>query len=80
VRAAFGCAPAFARGDARSGSVPVIDHQNVGYMLADLKCRIEAVRYLTCKACHDLDHHGAAGQEFAIATRIFSSELCVWVV
>lgn len=80
MRAAFDCALAFARSDARSGPVPVIEHQNVGYMLADLKCRIEAARYLTWKACQDFDRHGAAGQELAIVTKIYSSELCVQVV
>ena len=37
MRAAFDCAYQFALSDRRSGTVPVIQHQNVGYMLADLK-------------------------------------------
>lgn len=80
MRAAFDCAFSFARTDHRSGSVPIIEHQNVGYMLADLKMRIEAARYLTWKACHYLQTTDRAGDELAIMTKIYSSELCVQAV
>jgi alkylation response protein AidB-like acyl-CoA dehydrogenase len=80
MRAAFECALEFARTDKRSGVVPVIEHQNVGYMLADMKMRIEAARYLTWKACHYLDATDRDGDELAIMTKVFSSELCVQVV
>lgn len=80
MRAAFDCAYQFARTDKRSGTVPVIDHQNVGYMLADLKMRIEASRYLTWKACHYLDTTNHEGEELAIMAKIYCSELCVQVV
>lgn len=80
MRAAFDCALRFAQTDHRSGPVPVIEYQNAGYMLADMKCRIEAARYLTWKACHQFDALGTAGQELAIITKIHCSELCVQVV
>lgn len=80
MRAAFDCALGFAKNDHRSGPVPVIEHQNAGYMLADMKCRIEAARYLTWKACHQFDLLGAQGQELAIIAKIHCSELCVQVV
>jgi nitroalkane oxidase len=80
MRSAFDCAWQFARRDHRSGPVPVIEYQNAGYMLADLKCRIEAARYLTWKACDQFDKLGPAGQELAIITKIHCSELCVQVV
>ncbi|MGQ0619633.1 MAG: acyl-CoA dehydrogenase family protein [Panacagrimonas sp.] len=80
MRAAFDVAFEFAKTDRRSGSVPVIEHQNVGYMLADIKMRIEAARYLTWKACHYLDTTDRAGDELAIMTKIHTSELCVQVV
>ena len=51
MRAAFEYALALARSETRLGTVPVIEHQNVGFMLADIKMRIEACRYLTWKAC-----------------------------
>jgi alkylation response protein AidB-like acyl-CoA dehydrogenase len=60
--------------------VPIIEYQNAGYMLADLKCRIEAARYLTWKACDQFDKLGTTGQELAIITKIHCSELCVQVV
>jgi nitroalkane oxidase len=60
MRAAFDCAFEFAKTDCRSGPVPVIEYQNAGYMLADLKMRIEASRYLAWKACHYLDTTGGA--------------------
>jgi alkylation response protein AidB-like acyl-CoA dehydrogenase len=80
MRSAFDCALRFARSDKRSGSVPVIEHQNVGFMLADIKMRIEAARYLTWKACHYFDSTGRDGDELAIMTKVYSSELAVQVV
>ncbi len=80
MRAAFDCAYQFARTDKRSGAVPIIEHQNVGYMLADLKMRIEAARYLTWKACHYLQSTRYQGDELAVMTKIYSSELCVQAV
>jgi alkylation response protein AidB-like acyl-CoA dehydrogenase len=80
MRAAFDVAFEFAKTDKRSGNVPVIEHQNAGYMLADLKMRIEAARYLTWKACHQLDITDRKSDELAIMTKIYASELCVQVV
>lgn len=80
MRAAFDVALNFAKNDKRSGNVPVIEHQNAGYMLADLKMRIEAARYLTWKACHQLDVTDRASDELAIMTKVYASELCVQVV
>lgn len=80
MRAAFDVAFEFARRDKRSGNVPVIEHQNAGYMLADLKMRIEAARYLTWKACHQLDRTQRHNDELAIMTKVYASELCVQVV
>ena len=80
MRAAFDIAFEFAKSDKRSGSVPVIEHQNVGYMLADMKMRIEASRYLTWKACHLLDVSDRKSDELAIITKVYTSELCVQVV
>ena len=80
MRAAFDVAFGFAKSDKRSGNVPVIEHQNVGYMLADIKMRIEAARYLSWKACHQLDVTDRVSDELAIMTKIYTSELCVQVV
>jgi alkylation response protein AidB-like acyl-CoA dehydrogenase len=80
MRAAFEYALDFAKSERRLGSVPVIEHQNVGYMLADIKMRIEAARYLTWKACHYLEQTGGRGEELAIMTKVYCSELAVQVV
>lgn len=80
MRAAFDVALKFARSDKRSGLVPVIEHQNVGFMLADIKMRIEAARYLTWKACHQLDLTERRSRELAIITKVHCSELCVQAV
>jgi nitroalkane oxidase len=80
MRAAFDCAYAFVTNERCLGPVPIIEHQNVGYMLADIKTRIEAARYLTWKSCHYFDETAGAGQELPIITKIFCSELAVQVV
>ncbi len=80
MRAAFDHALAFAQREHRLGTTPVIEHQNVGYMLADMKMRIEAARYMTWKACHYLDATDGRGEELAIMTKVYCSELAVQVV
>jgi alkylation response protein AidB-like acyl-CoA dehydrogenase len=80
MRAAFDFAFEFTRTEKRAGSVPIIDHQNAGYMLVDMKSRIEACRYLTWKACHALDVSGGAAEELPTITKVFCSETCVQVV
>ena len=77
MRAAFEYALDFSRTEKRLGTVPVIDHQNVGFMLADIKMRIEACRYLTWKACHDFERTAGRAQELAIMTKVYCSEAAV---
>ncbi|QDP26557.1 acyl-CoA dehydrogenase family protein [Bradyrhizobium cosmicum] len=80
MRSAFDHALEFARNDARSGPHPIIEYPTVGYMLADMKMRIEACRYLTWKACQQFDRSGGQEQELAVMTKVFCSETCVDVV
>ena len=80
MRRAFEYALDFAKTERRLGSGPIIEHQNVGYMLADIKMRIEAARYLTWKSCHYLEQTGGRGQELAVMTKVYCSELAVQVV
>lgn len=80
MRAAFEYALDFARTEKRLGTVPVIEHQNVGFMLADIKMRIEACRYLTWKACHDFDRTGGLAEELPIMTKVYCSEAAVSTV
>jgi nitroalkane oxidase len=80
MRAAFEYALDFTRSERGLGTAPVIEHQNVGYMLADIKMRIEACRYLTWKACHDFERTDGRAQELAIMTKVYSSEAAVAAV
>ena len=77
ARAAFDYALNFTRSGNRLGSTPVIYHQAVGYLLADIKMRIEACRYLTWRACAYLDSHGGGGTEIAVMTKVYCSEQAV---
>jgi alkylation response protein AidB-like acyl-CoA dehydrogenase len=80
MRAAFEYALDFTKSERRLGRGPIIEHQNVGSMLADIKMRIEAARYLTWKSCHYLEQTGGRGEELAIMTKVYCSELAVQVV
>jgi nitroalkane oxidase len=50
MRAAFDFALHFARTERRGGAVLIIEHQAVGYALADAKTAIDAVRALSWQA------------------------------
>ncbi|WP_284982302.1 acyl-CoA dehydrogenase family protein [Arthrobacter sp. efr-133-TYG-118] len=80
MRAAFDAAYAFAKAEKRSGPVPIIDYQNVGYMLADIKMKIEAARYLAWKAADQYDKTGGRDRELANISKVFNSELSVQAV
>lgn len=80
MRAAFDYAFEFAKTDKRSGPVPIIEYQNAGYMLVDIKTRIEAARYFTWKACDLFDKTGGADEELGHMVKIYASEIAVQVV
>ena len=80
MRAAFEYALEFARREKRLGTGPVIEHQNVGFMLADIKMKIEACRYLTWKACHYFEQTGYRAEELAIMTKVYCSEAAVTAI
>jgi butyryl-CoA dehydrogenase len=80
MRAAFEFALEFTGQQRRGGAVPIIDHPVVGYQLADAKSAMEAVRYLSWKACHALDTGSPAAAELALHAKIFGSETAVRVI
>lgn len=80
MKAAFDFAYAFSKNEKRGGAMPVIGHQNAGYMLVDMKTRIEACRYMAWKACYELDQTGGMSEELPTMVKIFASETCVQVV
>jgi nitroalkane oxidase len=80
ARAAFQIALDFARNETRGGAGPVIDHQNVGTLLGDMKAKLEASRYLTWKACDNFGRSGGRNVELSIINKIYSSENAVSIV
>ncbi|QDY80183.1 acyl-CoA dehydrogenase family protein [Streptomyces qinzhouensis] len=80
MRAAFEFALGFAKRERRAGAVPIIDHQAVGYALADAKSAMEAVRSLSWRACHALDAGSPAAAELALHAKVFGSETAVRVI
>jgi butyryl-CoA dehydrogenase len=77
MRVAFDVALGFARTDRRGGRVPVIAHQGVGFALADVKTRIEAVRGLTYRACAAIDSGSPGAEELSVHAKVFGSEAAV---
>ncbi|MCO6438666.1 MAG: acyl-CoA/acyl-ACP dehydrogenase [Phycisphaerae bacterium] len=77
MRAAFQYVLEWSRNYTGGGTHPIIHHQNVGYMLANIKMKIEAARYLSWRAAHYLDCHDGEGQEAAALSKIFNGELAV---
>ena len=80
MRAAFDFALHFARTEWRGGLHPIIEHQVVGFALADAKTIIEATRSLTWRACHAVDEKSPAASELAIQAKIYGSETAVRVI
>jgi alkylation response protein AidB-like acyl-CoA dehydrogenase len=80
MRAAFEFALHFARTEKRGGVHAIIEHQAVGYALADAKTTIEAARYLSWRACQAVDTQSPAADELAIEAKIFGSEAAVRVI
>lgn len=80
MRAAFDFTYNFARKEYRGGNVPIIEHQAVGYALADAKAQIEAARYLSWRACHAFDIQAPGALELSLHAKIFSSEAAVKVI
>ena len=70
----------FARSERRGGVVPIVEHQAVGYALADAKVSIEAARALSWRACRAVDVGHPARQELANHAKIFGSETAVRVI
>ena len=80
MRAAFEFALDFAKTQRRGGAQPIIEHQAVGYALADAKASIEASRCLNWRACHALDMQSPAGLELSLQAKVFGSETAVRVI
>jgi alkylation response protein AidB-like acyl-CoA dehydrogenase len=80
MRTAFDRTLDFARTETRAGGRPLIEHQATGYLLADIKTRIEAVRSLTWRACVAIERSGGREFELAVSNKVYASETAVQVV
>lgn len=56
------------------GNQPIINHQAVGYLLADVAMKIEACRAFSWKAAHYLDMHDAEGHAVGAMAKVFCGE------
>src|ERR1700733_10783201 len=74
MRAAFEFTLGFARNERRGGIHPIIEHQAVGYALADAKMAIEATRCFCWRACQAVDLQSPAAEELAIEAKVYGSE------
>ena len=80
LRAAFSFALEFARRERRGGSHPILEHQAVGYALADAKSALEACRALSYRSCEAMDRQAPDAVEMALHSKIFCSETAVRVI
>jgi alkylation response protein AidB-like acyl-CoA dehydrogenase len=80
MRAAFEFTLGFARNERRGGIHPIIEHQAVGYALADAKMAIEATRCLCWRACQAVDVQSPGAPELAIEAKVHGSETAVRVL
>lgn len=76
ARAAYDDAVAHASGRVQ-GSVPIIEHQAVGMMLADMLMKIEAARSLTWRAGWGVEHDPHYDPKLSFMTKVFAAEMVV---
>jgi alkylation response protein AidB-like acyl-CoA dehydrogenase len=56
------------------GSLPILHHQAVGYLLAEVAMKIEACRAFSWKAAHYLDQYDADGHAVGAMAKVFCGE------
>ena len=74
ARAAYEYILAWAKTYTGGGHKPIIHHQAVGYLLAEVAMKIEACRTFAWKAAHYLDLHAAEGHAVAAMAKVFCGE------
>ena len=75
ARAAYEAALEWARTYTAGGPQPIINYQNVGYVLGDVAARIEACRYFCWKTAHYLDQHDYHGELIGAMYKIHCTEM-----
>jgi alkylation response protein AidB-like acyl-CoA dehydrogenase len=56
------------------GNVPILHHQAVGYLLAEVAMKIEACRAFSWKAAHYLDQYDSEGHAVGAMAKVFCGE------
>lgn len=74
ARSAYEYTLNWARNYTAGGDKPIIHHQAVGYMLADIAMKIEACRAFSWKAAHYLDMHDSEGHAIGAMAKVFCGE------
>jgi alkylation response protein AidB-like acyl-CoA dehydrogenase len=80
MRAAFEEVLDWSKNFTAGSATPIIHYQNAGYMLGNMKMRLEAIRYLSWKAAHLLDIHDYEAIEACVYAKVFGGETAVEVV
>jgi nitroalkane oxidase len=80
MRTAFDFTLKFAQTERRGGIVPIIEHQAVGYALADARIALESVRLMSWRGCHAADTRSADAVELDIYAKVHGAETAVRVI
>ena len=75
ARAAYEAALNWCKTYTSGGPRPIVNYQNVGYVLGDVAARIEACRYFCWKTAHYIDQHDYHGELIGAMCKVFCSEL-----
>jgi len=74
ARSAYEYVLRWAKTHTAGGNAPIIHHQAVGYLLADIATKIEACRAFSWKAAHYLDQHRSEGHAVGAMAKVFCGE------
>jgi alkylation response protein AidB-like acyl-CoA dehydrogenase len=80
ARGAYEFALKWAKTFTGGGTTPIINHQAVGYLLAEIAAKIEACRYMCWKAAHYMDTHDNSGHALSGMNKTFCTDLMQQVV
>jgi len=74
ARSAYEYVLQWAKTYAGGGNLPILHHQAVGYLLAEVAMKIEACRAFSWKAAHYLDQYDSEGHAVGAMAKVFCGE------
>jgi nitroalkane oxidase len=80
ARAAYEFALKWAKTFTGGGVAPIINHQAVGYLLAEVAAKIEACRYMCWKTAHYMDTHDDSGHALSGMNKAYCTDAMQRVV